>query len=734
MAPERFGKYELIRRLAFGGMAEIFLASLTGEQGFAKKVVVKRILPQFSSDPDFVQMFIDEAVIAARLTHANIVQVYDFGEVEGTYFIAMEWVDGVDLSSLLKRNREAGRSMSAPEVAAIGEAVARGLSYAHNFVDDSGRALDLVHRDISPHNIMLSRSGEPKVMDFGIAKASERATRTKTGMIKGKIAYMAPEQAQGLPIDKRADQFAVGLVLWECITGQRLFSGDSDMEMLRKVMHCETRPPRELRGDAPEELERIVMRALSPDREQRYADLADLERELSGFRFSLGTAGAVQLGSLVDAVAPRKPTGEVGKSVRKTIPLEDHVGGDLGGTAGGEGPSAAGDGTVATAAAASGAPGATTATPAPGGWAAAPDPAVAAWATSREDEGTGGWGDGTAMPTALTVSQVTPSGSAIDAGAAVEAAAAGAPAIRVPRPQRRGVSPWALGGGAAALALLGAAVALVVAGSGGDDAAVVGPVGTATHGTLTIRSEPPGAAITIGGADVGLRTPAPIPGQPLGQPVQIELRLDGYEPGREVVTLTAPTQEITLPLRPRQVAVVGAGATGAGAPIAAGAPANGASANADGGASAGSSANEGPNGKGASADGGARPASGASAEAGAGGSVPGAEGGARADAEGGADPGGPRGKKAKGRAKGRRAEAAAKAAPQESGTLSLRTRTSWAEVFLGSRSLGTTPLRQVEIPAGTHILRLVNRDLGLKKSLRIRVGAGEHVKETVALE
>jgi eukaryotic-like serine/threonine-protein kinase len=314
---ERFGKYELERRLAFGGMAEIFVAALHGEKGFAKRVVLKRILPQFGADPSFVSMFIDEAVLAARLTHPNVVQVYDFGEVDGVFYIAMELVDGADLRRLLRSAAEKHRALSAAEVAAIGEGLCRALSYAHAAAADDGRPLGLVHRDVSPHNVMLSRSGEAKLMDFGIAKAEARATRTATGTIKGKVAYMAPEQAGGKEIDKRADQFALGLVLWECLTGVRLFQGDSDLELLRIVLACDTRPPSTLRPDVPEALERVIMRALSPDADGRYPDLAEMERELSAFRFSLGTAGAVQLGALVDELAPREPVA----APRGTLPL-----------------------------------------------------------------------------------------------------------------------------------------------------------------------------------------------------------------------------------------------------------------------------------------------------------------------------------------------------------------------------------------------------------------------------
>lgn len=283
MIPERFGKYVLLERLAFGGMAEIFAASLKGAEGFEKRLVIKRILPQFSSDPSFVKMFIDEALIAANLSHPNIVQVYDFGEVYGRYYLAMEFVNGVDLRRLLSHARKSGWVLGIAEVAAIGEMVARGLSHAHGALDAQGQPLGLVHRDISPHNIMVSCAGDAKVMDFGIAKAGARATRTQTGIIKGKVAYMAPEQASALEIDKRVDQFALGLVLWELLAGERMFQGDSDVVLLRKVVEAEIRPLTAYRPDVVPALEAIILRALARDPEHRYSDLATWKRLSSAF-------------------------------------------------------------------------------------------------------------------------------------------------------------------------------------------------------------------------------------------------------------------------------------------------------------------------------------------------------------------------------------------------------------------------------------------------------------------
>jgi len=315
---QSFGPYMLRRRLALGGMAEIFLASMRREQGFEKTIVLKRILPQFGSDAAFVQMFVDEAVVAGRLSHPNIVQTYDFGHVEGVYYIAMEYVDGADLRRVLRASDERGRLPNAPEVAAIGEAVARGLGYAHAFADERLGPLGIVHRDISPHNILISRAGDVKVTDFGIAKAAARATHTSVGTIKGKVAYMAPEQAAGQAVDARCDEFALGIVLWECLTGRRLFEGGSDLELLRRVIAAEVPPIRQVRRDVPAPLAQVIDRALAREPADRYPNMQAMERELAAFRYSLGVKGAVELGALLGESTGRRRV----VTARQTVALE----------------------------------------------------------------------------------------------------------------------------------------------------------------------------------------------------------------------------------------------------------------------------------------------------------------------------------------------------------------------------------------------------------------------------
>jgi serine/threonine-protein kinase len=259
-------------------MAEIFLASAQGPEGFEKEVVIKRIRPGFANDPSFIQMFVEEARVVSRLNHANIVQIIDFARHEETYYLAMEYVRGRSLSEAHKRARELSVPLPPVLVAQIGQDVARGLAYAHR-LSDQGRPLDLVHRDVTPHNILLSYEGAVKLTDFGIAKASNRATTA--GMLKGKFAYMSPEQARGDRVDPRTDVFALGVALWELLTSGRLFDSESDVAVLRAVQEREVLAPSLLNPAVDEELDRVVLRALERDLGKRFQSAQELERALA---------------------------------------------------------------------------------------------------------------------------------------------------------------------------------------------------------------------------------------------------------------------------------------------------------------------------------------------------------------------------------------------------------------------------------------------------------------------
>ena len=272
------GRYVVVRKLAEGGMAEIFLAAAQGPEGFEKEVVIKRIRPGFANDPSFVQMFVEEAKVVSRLSHANIVQIIDFARHEQTYYLAMEYVRGRSLSEAHKRARELSVPLPPVLVAHLGQEVARGLAYAHR-LSDGGHPLELVHRDVTPHNILLSYDGAVKLTDFGIAKASNRAT--SSGMLKGKFAYMSPEQARGERVDPRTDVFALGVTLWELLTSGRLFDAESDVGELRAVQEREVLAPSVLNPEVDEELDRVILRALDRDVSRRYQSAQELERALA---------------------------------------------------------------------------------------------------------------------------------------------------------------------------------------------------------------------------------------------------------------------------------------------------------------------------------------------------------------------------------------------------------------------------------------------------------------------
>ncbi len=272
------GRYVIKRKLAEGGMAEIFLASAVGPEGFAKDVVIKVVRSFLANDSQFVQMFIAEARLASRLNHANVVQIFDFGKHGDSYYLAMEYVRGASLWDLRKRCRDLKVPVPPTLAAEVGAQVARGLQYAHA-LSDAGQRIGVVHRDVTPHNVLLSFEGAVKLTDFGIAKAT--STHTAPGMLKGKFAYMSPEQSRGEKVDARSDIFALGVVLWELLTGGRLFDGDSDLAVLRAVQESLIAPPARLNADVPAELSDVVMKALARPVDERFQTAFEFERALA---------------------------------------------------------------------------------------------------------------------------------------------------------------------------------------------------------------------------------------------------------------------------------------------------------------------------------------------------------------------------------------------------------------------------------------------------------------------
>jgi eukaryotic-like serine/threonine-protein kinase len=301
-----FGNYRLQRRLARGGMAEVFLARLIGVEGFERRVAIKRILPHLSESEEFRAMFLDEARLAAQLTHPNIVHIYDFGKVDDYYFIAMEYVDGVDIGRLIRRAKE--RPVPFELAARILADVCAGLQFAHNASDPIGRKLDVVHRDVTPQNVLVSYDGHVKLVDFGIAKAQFAAGRTRPGVVKGKYAYMSPEQVEGKSLDGRSDVFSAGICLFELLTGVPLFRRDDVVASMREIRDGKPIHPEKHRKDVPDELVNIMRRALQTSRDNRYASASamqtDLEKYLKG---AAALATPRELGEYVVRELPPTP-------------------------------------------------------------------------------------------------------------------------------------------------------------------------------------------------------------------------------------------------------------------------------------------------------------------------------------------------------------------------------------------------------------------------------------------
>jgi serine/threonine-protein kinase len=282
------GRYRVVDEIGVGGMASVHLARLDGAGGFQKWVAIKRIHPHLVEDDQFVHMFLDEARIAARINHANVAQVTELGEGEGNYWIAMEYLHGEPLREVMRSIEEGAPAMPYEVAAKIIADAAEGLHAAHELRGKNGEPMGLVHRDVTPHNIFVTYEGHVKVVDFGIAKVAGRLSSTRAGTLKGKLAYMSPEQVRGNDIDRRTDIFALGVVLWELTTNQRLFRTDSDLETLEKVQACQVPRPSQLRRDYPPQLEQIILKALARDPSQRFQTARDLSRELQKFMVARG--------------------------------------------------------------------------------------------------------------------------------------------------------------------------------------------------------------------------------------------------------------------------------------------------------------------------------------------------------------------------------------------------------------------------------------------------------------
>lgn len=301
-------RYQIIERIAAGGMAEVYRGESAGIEGFRKKVAIKRVLPKLSSNREFINMFLDEARLCAYLNHSKCVQVFDIGQGNGSHFIVMEYVDGADLKHVLEYLAAHNQPMRVEVACVIAMGIAEGLAYAHQACDATGQPLEIVHRDISPHNVLMTRFGEVKLVDFGLAKASSHLTAEDEDIVKGKFGYLAPEVTLGQGADKRVDIFAAGILLWEMLAGRRLFLGNSDVETFKLVQAAHIPDPRELRRDIPEDVIRVLARALARDRDQRYQTADELARDLSAVLLRLQRPASYQdIAALVrEAAAERE--------------------------------------------------------------------------------------------------------------------------------------------------------------------------------------------------------------------------------------------------------------------------------------------------------------------------------------------------------------------------------------------------------------------------------------------
>ena len=483
----RFGKYDLLERVNVGGMAEVWKARLRGVEGFEKILALKRILPNIAEDKEFITMFIDEAKISVQLTHANIAQTHDLGKIDDSYYIAMEYVPGKDLRALYDRARKRKQHLPVPLICYAVAKVSDALDYAHRKKDPHGVDLSIVHRDISPQNALVSYDGEVKLIDFGIAKAASKASQTQAGILKGKFAYMSPEQIRGAPLDGRSDIFALGTVLYELLTGERLFSGESDFQTLENVRNLKILPPSTFNDRIPRELEPVVLKALSRDLDQRYRHASEFGADLLRFLLMQETVfGPNDLAAYMRSTFAEEWSKEKMKSAELAV------------------------------AAAAPPP------PPPGGRKAAPLP----WEAPTEQS----------PPEAPTLPGLPPraglSPPAASAASFDPPAARRPPPIAKPLRAPRRLPAWAislLAGTGGALAVAGGAFAYL-------------SYRSSAEGVLVVTASPPTAQLLVDGAPQAGSSPLTlslVPG-----PHEIEIRAAGYSPFHEVVVVAPGSQRI----------------------------------------------------------------------------------------------------------------------------------------------------------------------------------------------
>jgi len=300
-------RYRVIEKLASGGMAEVFRAESAGLEGFKKQVAIKRVLPHLSEKKKFISMFLDEARLSAHLSHSNCVQVFDIGVGDNAYFIVMEYVDGADLKAVMETLKKQGRELPVEEAVFIAIKIGEGLCYAHELTDSDGRHFSIVHRDVSPPNVLMTKHGEIKIVDFGLAKASSQLEKSEPGIIKGKFSYLSPEAALGKEVDHRTDIFAVGIILWEMLAARRLFLGDTDFATVKLVQQAAVPPISKVNTKVPIELERILNKALARDPSQRFQTARELAVSLNDFLYKYGKpVGSFKIAALIQSTVKDK--------------------------------------------------------------------------------------------------------------------------------------------------------------------------------------------------------------------------------------------------------------------------------------------------------------------------------------------------------------------------------------------------------------------------------------------
>ncbi len=309
-------RYRVIEKLASGGMAEVFLAESAGLEGFKKRVAIKRVLPHLSEKKKFISMFLDEARLSAHLSHSNCVQVFDIGVGDNAYFIVMEYVDGADLKAVLESLRKRNRLMAVEEACFVALKICEGLAYAHELKDDVGRPFGVVHRDVSPPNVLITKHGEIKIVDFGLARASTQLEKSEPGIIKGKFSYLAPEAALGQDVDHRADIFAVGIILWEMLSSRRLFLGETDFATVKLVQQAQVPALSTVNPQVTRELDQLIAKSLARDPSVRFQSAREFALDLNRFLFKNGRpVGSFSIADLVQStirervrIRPQQPS------------------------------------------------------------------------------------------------------------------------------------------------------------------------------------------------------------------------------------------------------------------------------------------------------------------------------------------------------------------------------------------------------------------------------------------